>query len=229
MSPKQFQPCVLANSLSHVYDKIITVAVGPDNAKKKFKIYRGLLCHFSSYFDRMLNGSFREGGSTYLRLKDTDADTFDVFFYWLNSGVVGLADSGGLLDWGKVMKAYVFSDFHQAPIFKNAVLESLYTRWLSENVVAVDVTEFLYTNTSEGDSMRKLIVDIMVASGNFREGKRHHLFDCHKEFLIDIIVGCRARGLVPGDGSRIDADTWFVDMRTSFCERYHVHSERDAI
>jgi len=90
------QPRIYANSLSRVYDKIITVAVGPDDAKKKFKIYRGLLCHFSSYFDRMLNGSFREGGSTYLRLNDTDADTFNVFYYWLNSGVLDLADSEGL-------------------------------------------------------------------------------------------------------------------------------------
>ncbi|KAI4685325.1 uncharacterized protein J4E84_006052 [Alternaria hordeiaustralica] len=147
-------PCAHAPTKppAHVYDKIITVAVGPDNAKKKFKIYRGLLCHFSSYFDRMLNGSFREGGSTYLRLKDTDADTFDVFFYWLNSGVVGLADSGGLLDWGKVMKAYVFSDFHQAPIFKNAVLESLYTQTQTTFTPCENFINNIYTSFKESNS-----------------------------------------------------------------------------
>ena len=112
----------------------------------------------------MLNGSFREGGSTYLRLNDTDADTFNVFYYWLNSGVLDLADSKGLQVWKKVIKAYVFADFHQAPVFKNAVLESLYTRWLVENTVYVDVTKFLYTNTSEDDVMRRLVVDILAAT-----------------------------------------------------------------
>ena len=36
VSPKQAKPWTLTNSHSHVYDTIITVAVGPDDAKKKF-------------------------------------------------------------------------------------------------------------------------------------------------------------------------------------------------
>jgi len=112
----------------------------------------------------MLNGSFKEGGSTYLRLKDIDAVTFNVFYYWLNSGVVDCMDNATQFDWAKAMPVYVFADFHQAPVFKNAVLESLYTRWLVENTVYVDVTKFLYTNTSEDDVMRRLVVDILAAT-----------------------------------------------------------------
>jgi len=176
----------------------------------------------------MLNGSFREGGSTYLRLNDTDADTFNVFYYWLNSGVLDLADSKGLQVWKKVMKAYVFADFHQAPVFKNAVLESLYTRWVLESIVAVDMTKFLYTNTSEGDSMRRLVVDILAVTCDFERSHRHRLFDCHKEFLIDIIMVCREQCLAPGVGTNLDADAWHANMRNSFCKRYHTHREREA-
>ncbi|KAI4647976.1 hypothetical protein J4E93_004387 [Alternaria ventricosa] len=175
-------PCAYppAKPPAHVYDTIITIAVGPDNAKKKFKIYRGLLCHFSSYFDRMLNGSFKECGSTYLRLKDIDAETFNVFYYWLNSGVVDCMDNAAQFHWTKAMTVYVFADFHQASIFKNAVLDSLYRFWVAERQVRVGVTEFLYTNTSEGDGMRKLIVDILITTGGFRKCDKARLFNCHK-------------------------------------------------
>ena len=66
----------------------------------------------------MLNGSFREAGSTYLRLKDVDAATFHVFYYWLNSGVVdytnGDPSTAASQIWQNAIDAYIFADFHQA-------------------------------------------------------------------------------------------------------------------
>jgi hypothetical protein len=170
----------------------------------------------------MLNGSFREGGSTYLRLRDTDTDTFNAFYYWLNSGVVNC------ITWAQMVNAYVFADFHQAPLFQNAILESLYIRWFTENEVSVNVTEVLYANTSEEDRMRKLVVEIMVTTGNFDQSNRCLFLDSHKGFLVDIVVACHERGLAPGDCSRINGEAWFADMRSRFCERYHIHREREA-
>jgi hypothetical protein len=171
----------------------------------------------------MLNGSFREGGSTYLRLRDTDTDTFNAFYYWLNSGVVNCTT------WAQMVNAYVFADFHKAPLFQNAIMESLYIGWFTENEVCANVTEVLYANTSEEDRMRKLIVDIMVATGNFEQSNRCFLLDSHKELLIDIIVACHEGSLVPGDSSRLDGEIWFAGFRNRFCERYHIHREREAL
>ena len=70
------------------YDKIIKVTVRPVHDKKVYRVYHRLLCHYSGYFGRMLNGPFSEGSSTCLRLKEDDAETFQFFYYWLNPGVV---------------------------------------------------------------------------------------------------------------------------------------------
>jgi len=56
---------------------------------------------------------------------------------------------------------------------------------------------------------------------------RHLLFDCHKEFLIDIVVACREQSLIPGHAASLE-DAWPANMRNSFCERYHTHREREA-
>lgn len=69
-----------------MYDKFLTVVIGPDNSETEYHIYKGVLCHNSTYFDRMLNGKFLEAGSSALRLQDVDVDAFHRFFYWLNTG-----------------------------------------------------------------------------------------------------------------------------------------------
>ncbi|KAI4953693.1 hypothetical protein J4E91_002541 [Alternaria rosae] len=160
----------------HVYDKIITVAVGPDEAKKKFKIYRGLLCHFSSHFDRMLNGPFREGSSIYLRLRDVDAEIFSIFYCWLNSGLVHCGDS---LAWKSLTDAYIFADYHQSPLFRSAVLDYLYLRYSAEKKITV-FADLLYGNTTERDWMSKLVVDFMAAADGFRQCTQTVFTPCEK-------------------------------------------------
>jgi hypothetical protein len=111
---------------------MVTLTVGPDGASNGFQLYRGLLCHYSDYFDRMLNGLFKEGGSQSLRLKDITVEVFQTFYYWLNSGVVdcaGDSTSPSLSTtqlWKKIIEVYIFADFHQARAFQNAILDHLY-------------------------------------------------------------------------------------------------------
>ena len=174
----------------------------------------------------MLNSSFREAGSTYLRLKDIEAETFNVFYYWLNAG--GL-DWGGLLNWDKVINAYLFADFHQAPIFRNAILGSLFNGWIIDKTINLRVTEVLYTNTCEGDSMRKLIVDIVAATGDFDRQYRYYITSAHKDFLVDMLVAFKEQNLVPGQGRTTNGFAWLDEVRNSFCQRYHTHRERETL
>jgi hypothetical protein len=212
---------------SEAYDDIITIAVGLDNAKKKYRVYRGLLCHFSGYFDRMLNGSFKESGSTYLHLRDIDADTFHVFYYWLNSGIVDHSIGNKLLThddyWEKITALYVFADFHQADVFRNSVLDTFFLHIEANMKLAISVTPYIYTNTTEGDVIRKLLIDLMVEIGSFKYCKKEGLDDIEKEFLFDCITACTEKKLVPGTSCTI---VGFRNMRKEFCQRYHHHDER---
>jgi len=179
----------------------------------------------------MLNGSFREGGSTYLRLRDVDAETFHVFYYWLNSGIVdftnGDASTTAARIWQNAIDAYIFADFQQAQVFKNAVFDSLYLFTEKSNMMSTDVTESLYTNTCEHDAMRKFIVFAAATTFSFDGLKPSGFENCAKEFLLDVILACRERNFVPGL-SDIGEVTWCTGMRTDFCKEYHIHKEMEG-
>lgn len=125
----------------------------------------------------MLNGSFREGSSIYLRLRDVDAETFSIFYYRLNSGVVHCEDG---LAWKSLTDAYIFADYHQSPLFRNAVLDYLYLRCSAEKKITV-FADLLYGNTTERDCMRKLVVDSAVAADGFRQCDKHYLLSFPKD------------------------------------------------
>jgi len=176
----------------------------------------------------MLNGSFREAGSTYLLLKDVDAATFHVFYYWLNSGVVDYTngDPSTAADriWQNAIDAYIFADFHQAQVFKNAVFDSLYLFFEKSRIMCTGVTESLYTTTCAQDAMRKFIVNTAAACLSFDSLNLSDLENCAKEFLLDVILACQKQGWVPGR-CNVDYVTLCTDWRTSFCKTYHTHEE----
>jgi len=178
----------------------------------------------------MLNGSFREGGSTCLRLRDVDAETFHVFYYWLNSGIVdftnGDASTPASRIWKNAIDAYIFADFHQAQVFKNAVFDSLYLFTEKSNIMSIGVTESLYNNTCEQDAIRKFLVYSAAATFSFDGLKQGGFENCAKEFLVDVILACRERKFVPGL-SDIEEVTWCTGMRTNFCKEYHIHEEME--
>lgn len=174
----------------------------------------------------MLNGSFREAGSTYLRLKDVDAATFHVFYYWLNSGVVDYTngDPSTAADriWQNAIDAYIFADFHQAQVFKNAFLDSLYLYYEKNNLMCVSITGTLYANTVAHDAMRNFIVCIAAGTLSFKSVQMHGGAElCEKAFLFDVILASQERILVPA----VDAGLWLADMRKNFCEHYHTHKK----
>jgi len=62
---------------------MVTVRVGKGDKTKEFQGHRGLLCHYSSYFKRALEGGFEEAESRTVTLPEDDVEVFDIFFSWL--------------------------------------------------------------------------------------------------------------------------------------------------
>jgi hypothetical protein len=101
--------------------------VGLDGSDQKYTVYRDLLCHHSTYFDRLLNGGFKEAGQDLVRLMEVDSKAFQSFFYWLNTGMIDLYPDPNDLDArgcaGHVVRAYIFADLSWRPSFQERHLE----------------------------------------------------------------------------------------------------------
>ncbi|KAG9188525.1 hypothetical protein G6011_02448 [Alternaria panax] len=141
--------------------------------------------------------------------KDISPEAFDVFCYWLNSGIVDCTDGdkskarGKVLD--KMIDVYVFADFHQSQIFRNAVLESLF---LCYELIG----------TQEGDTIRKLLVDLMAGGTSLVRFSKASLTLLNNKFLLDYIVVFTKKKLVLGSSS---GKAEVRSMRKGYWERYH--------
>ena len=213
-----------ADRTRSAYDKIMTVVVGPDGDEKEFQLHRGLLCFYSEYFDRMLNGGFKEAGSNSLRLKEVDALIFERFYYWMYSGVVDcdFKTAGSPDSWSSAVQLYLFADYHNAPGLQNAALDYIWFKMKEFDRIPLLSTPLLYSNTTELDPLRKLLVDIAVGSWRADDVVKHHELYA-PEFLANYIAGLKDREWVPEAG--VDIEARDEDVRRHFCELYHVHPQ----
>jgi hypothetical protein len=205
----------------------MTLVVGPDGAEKEFQIYRGILCHHSKYFERMLNGGVKEAGSDKLRLAVVNVDAFRCFYCWANTGVIdctlGVENTTITELWRTGLHAYLFSDSHRVAHFKNALLDYLFLSTLKHRELPVRFSIPLYRNTMKNDPLRRLMFDnaIQICDLEGIEAEGAEIYD--KEFLLELVCGLRDRrtsSTVPK----------YEELRARhFCERYHDHSEHEAV
>ncbi|KAF2246923.1 hypothetical protein BU26DRAFT_488328 [Trematosphaeria pertusa] len=207
----------------------MTILVEQGGRKKKFQMHRGLLCHYSEYFNTLLNGGFGESGRNFHKLTEVEIDTFQVFFYWLNTGVI--SDGGGQdLQKVEIIKVYVFADCYLVQELKNKILEALFLSDVKTWAVSSFINPLIYDQTPEGSPLRKLHVDLTLETEDFKDW-REHLEHYPKEYLADLFDACRERKVVPGSAFGLDnggTEGWIKEKMAHFCERYHDHTKPEA-
>ncbi|KAF1971648.1 hypothetical protein BU23DRAFT_178673 [Bimuria novae-zelandiae CBS 107.79] len=76
------------------YDGMMTIEVevpsqSDTNAIKKYQVYRGVLCFHSDFFNKALNGPFKEGGAKSYRLdNNVKPETFELYYNWMNTSII---------------------------------------------------------------------------------------------------------------------------------------------
>jgi len=70
-------------------EAVVTVLVGPD--EKRYTVHKSLLTAQSEYFDRALNGKFKEADEQTIRLTEESPDAFDLLIGWLYQGQLPVA------------------------------------------------------------------------------------------------------------------------------------------
>lgn len=136
-----------------MYDEIVEITVGIGKSKKTFKVHKGIVCHYSGYFDKALNGDFKEGKTGKIMLPEEEVGLFQRLVHWLYSGEIeleALAENG----WDSMLsRLWVLADRRDIPLLMNMCIDALLGRIAQKwEVPNGSVMNRVYENTMEGDA-----------------------------------------------------------------------------
>lgn len=167
---------------------IIRINVGRGQDRKSFYVNEKLACHYSKYFDTMLNGQFAEAKNKQVDWEDEEADTVKLFVAWLysleldleNTSVIySTAQNGhvkretgqGVSADGKtpksllLFKLWVLADKRNSPMLANAAITAYWNLTsTSESMPDSKDILWLFNNTSANSKMRAIVIERVARS-----------------------------------------------------------------
>jgi len=156
-------------------DGIVILEIGPQ--KQHYHLHKALLTHHSEYFNKALNGPWKESKEKAVTLDDVDTIAVDIFVHWLytqqipdNRDTLQMtrrfgSDPGD--DDGPITgytKALVFGDRFLVPAFRQAVHNCLVDTLLREDgprcPTFFTATKYALENLPSNHSILELFMDI---------------------------------------------------------------------
>ncbi|KAF2117804.1 hypothetical protein BDV96DRAFT_597678 [Lophiotrema nucula] len=153
--------------------EVILIEIGPDRVK--YYVLKAFLTHYSQYFNKSLNGPWKEAEDRKIALPDVEPTVFNIFVNWLYTQAMPKSRSAWFrvseLSWNPyettkdldllMIKAYIFGDRFATPRFSQLVLD----QFASHNICNGDTPWYsniiyAYDNLSASNVMLKLLVDL---------------------------------------------------------------------
>ncbi|KAK5122008.1 hypothetical protein LTR16_004194 [Cryomyces antarcticus] len=158
-------PTVTRSPPASVYDTIVHISVG--QPAKIFAIHKGLLCHYSTYFQSAFNGNWVEADDTARRVEGEDVEVFQIFHDWLYNRRLFDPDEavpGNLSLTGFVLcRVFLFADRRGVTALKNATINALYLYYAEDRPPYPDeAVRYVYENTTESSALRRVLVDLVT-------------------------------------------------------------------
>jgi hypothetical protein len=112
--------------------EVVVIFVGP--TKKRYTIYKDIICHHSEYFRAAYSGRWKESDEG-VTLEDVEVEVFNLFVHWLytqempddDESISTVAESE-VPDMTLLLKCWVFGDWFLAPVFQR-VSHNNYVDW----------------------------------------------------------------------------------------------------
>ncbi|KAK3684535.1 hypothetical protein LTR37_020177 [Vermiconidia calcicola] len=194
-TPNQYPPKTPRNTSSYItyksaFDDIVEIRAGENEDAKSFHMHKGVLCFYSGYFARALNGTFAEASKGVVELKTEDKNVFEMFEYWTyGRRFCEPAQSyTGAIVWLDIAKLWIFGDSHHIPLLQNDVIDLMKTVVVNYWVIPTSPTNHIYENTVPTAPLRKFVIDIIGrTSGPIGFNKANMSADLPKDALIDLV------------------------------------------
>lgn len=158
---------------------MVTIKVGLD--KKEFMVHKGLLCHYSLYFEVTLKYELQSAEDTVVELPDHDMEAFAALNGWLCTRHLfdPRADEGKVPINHKILwQVYLFGDTLCMPALKNAAVGAIGARVINDWKAFCSSLRHFYEHAPRGSPLRKLAKHIAL--------ERYCEFALGSEFLGDL-------------------------------------------
>lgn len=203
---------------------ILFLFVGP--GRELVTLHSELLPETAKFY---ING--QSGASGLYQLPDEDVDTFNTYRLFLYTGRIytvhpenierpdnGRQETHNDAEWVKLAYCYFFGLLVKDDRFTNACISAIVEKVKETERFPSGIASDVYEYTTEGDKLRKLIVDLHVWFGKGSCIKKpHEDADGPKEFLQDVINGLALAG------PEIHDEEIEMPWERNVC-RYHTHS-----
>lgn len=183
---------------------------------QQFTIHESVLRGHSPFFDKALNGKWKEAQERVIRLPSHAPGYFEIYVNWIYSArVVMPVSASNATTLGKFLGSYVLGDMLFDGDFRDALLDAL-AEWIkSHRYYLRACLSYIYENTQEKDLLRVLAIDTLVYNKkNWVTGARKD-DDVPAEALWDIVSKLRDNGSLPSNEAPFNND---------MCH-YHVHQK----
>lgn len=144
----------------------MTIIANPGINQQKFTVSRVLICSRSKYFDRALNGKFKESKRKEVELHDVDLQSLQALLYWLYHNklqpggneiyVNGVEDQEVFL-----VRLSILADRLLVPALQNVTFKKLCHRVEYHRLPADTIVE-IYEDTAPSSHLRRLASHVVA-------------------------------------------------------------------
>ncbi|KAH8597133.1 hypothetical protein B0O99DRAFT_592884 [Bisporella sp. PMI_857] len=134
--------------------EIVNIIVGEE--KKKFVLHKNLICTSSPVFERMFNGSFKEGKAQTAKLPDDDVESFALFQGWLYNETIehsNITEGDGNFT-GQMVKLFLFTEKYDIVRLEDKTMDTLLAGKNNNIIPSLAWITKGYKNTRKGSVLR---------------------------------------------------------------------------
>lgn len=162
MLTTQFSMRLTALSFVH---SVIKVVVGPHDASRTFFVHEKLVVERAPFFERALNGQWKESDDKLVELPDDDPDVFFLYLQLLYTTKLHTRSNEPnktSREYKRLVKLYVLAEKLQDVQTRNIVIEAMIAKTRDEESFPPSSIHLIYDGTPEGSPLRKLVVDLFT-------------------------------------------------------------------
>ncbi|KAF2096782.1 hypothetical protein NA57DRAFT_42611, partial [Rhizodiscina lignyota] len=174
------------------FTSVAEIIVGQNETK--FLIHRELLSHYSTFFANALNGTFAEGISQAVTLREERLDLFEYFVYWLYTQRLEDIYKDGKPTYFILLELYSLADRLAIEKLRNDAIDKIAELAEKTNsVLTPSDTYILYEQIRDSSPLRRLVLDLFT----FKKTDNllaNHPDEWHPTFLRELVVKLKRPG-----------------------------------